>query len=154
MSTIIMGMLIPNKPTKNVLNLAKKYPKKQTATSQTGWRRSCSLKLTADHPSDRIQSKRRSGNYKPTLWDFDRIQSLTSVYTVRMCPHAFYIKTSLNILCFTFDVGQICWSIFFYNSFINIFSNEEDKTFFIFTFYIIYYFYIYFCHNSFSKKNL
>nr|WAB71041.1 (-)-bornyl diphosphate synthase [Mentha longifolia] len=24
---------------------------------------------------------RRSGNYKPTLWDFDRIQSLNSVYT-------------------------------------------------------------------------
>ncbi|XP_047938153.1 terpineol synthase, chloroplastic-like [Salvia hispanica] len=81
MSSIIMSMAIPNKPTKYVHNFAKKYPKTQIASSQTGWRQSCSLKHTADQTSDQIQSTRRSGNYKPTLWDFDRIQSLTSVYT-------------------------------------------------------------------------
>ncbi|KAL1534379.1 alpha-pinene/camphene synthase [Salvia divinorum] len=50
-------MAIPNKPTKHVHNFAKKYPK---ASSQRGWRQSCSIKLTADHPSDQTQPARRS----------------------------------------------------------------------------------------------
>ncbi|XP_057812515.1 terpineol synthase, chloroplastic-like [Salvia miltiorrhiza] len=70
MSSIIMGMAFPNKPTKNVHNFAKMGLA------------SCSLKLTSDYlGTDQLQSTRRSGNYKPTLWDFERIQSLNSVFT-------------------------------------------------------------------------
>ena len=114
-------MAIPNKPTKYVHNFAKKYPKTQIASSQTGWRQSCSLKHTADQTSDQIQSTRRSGNYKPTLWDFDRIQSLTSVYTVHICPLSLCL--SLYSLCSLIVETFFYFKKFCHNWVISIYSN-------------------------------
>nr|ACM89962.1 monoterpene synthase 3 [Salvia fruticosa] len=83
MSTIIMNMAIPNKATNYgpKKDLANKHPKMRlpkNIISPTRRRPSCSLQLSSVVDADH---QRRSGNYKPTLWDFDRIQSLNSVYT-------------------------------------------------------------------------
>nr|QBA83623.1 terpene synthase [Mentha x piperita] len=85
MSTIIMGMTLPNKPTICVDNFATKYPNLRRAFPVSCRRRqSSAVKLSANTAcTDELQSTRRSGNYEPTLWDFDRIQSLNSVCTER-----------------------------------------------------------------------
>ncbi|KAH6833097.1 hypothetical protein C2S53_002961 [Perilla frutescens var. hirtella] len=83
MSSIIMHTAIPNnKPSKYVDNIiSKQNPRlrRSSPTCMRRHRRPSSLQL---HASYQLESPpRRTGNYKPTLWDFDRIQSLNSVYT-------------------------------------------------------------------------
>lgn len=83
MSTITLGMPIPIKPS----NFSdKKYQKLRQPSPLSCTLQSSSLKLTATPTipcTDETGSTRRSGNYKPTVWSFDRIQSLNSVYKVR-----------------------------------------------------------------------
>ncbi|KAL6571240.1 hypothetical protein OROHE_002883 [Orobanche hederae] len=78
MSIIIMCTTLPNKPTIFIDNFSMKYPKLRQAFPASCHRRQTSaIKLSA---TKELQSTRRSGNYEPTLWDFDHIQSLSSVY--------------------------------------------------------------------------
>ncbi|KAI3445787.1 hypothetical protein Pfo_002452 [Paulownia fortunei] len=82
MSTIRMPMAIPNRPTNYLCTFEKKASKLCCVSSSgaaTGLSR-CSFQCKAK-PCDQIPTRRRSGNYKPPLWDFDFIQSLSSEYT-------------------------------------------------------------------------
>lgn len=99
MSSIRMAVAtaIPNKATR-----FDKFGKKgfcNNASASPTRMRLRSLKLTANYPCDQLDSTRRSGMYKPTLWDFDRIQSLNSVYTVRNSfPETLSSLTFLGVL--------------------------------------------------------
>nr|QJX58284.1 monoterpene synthase 11 [Salvia officinalis] len=100
MCSIIMGMAIPMRPTKDVFhNFGKKDGKMRLASPTCGRRPTCSLKLSGT--VDQLPSTRRSGNYRPTLWDFDDIQSLNSVYaeekySIKACELVVQLKKVLQ----------------------------------------------------------
>ncbi|KAI3445790.1 hypothetical protein Pfo_002455 [Paulownia fortunei] len=82
MSTVIMHMAIPNKPTNYVCTFDRKASKLccvSSSAAATGLR-PFSFQCNAK-PCDQILTTRRSGNYTPPLWDLDYIQSLSSEYT-------------------------------------------------------------------------
>lgn len=82
MSSLIMqGAIIP-KPTNYLhnFNFITNSSKLHRLSLNGGLQPRCSLQLTHKHSDEEIE--RRSGGYKPSLWDFDTIQSLNSEYKV------------------------------------------------------------------------
>lgn len=86
-TNITMAMAIPNKPAAHYIcsGFEKKASKKLCCVSSVvvgGLRCSAHNKPNCDTTVTRPE--RRSGNYGPSLWDFDYIQSMSSdEYTVR-----------------------------------------------------------------------
>nr|QJX58301.1 monoterpene synthase 16 transcript variant 2 [Salvia pomifera] len=78
MSTISMNIVILSKPINSLHNLERR-PSKEWHVSRIAptarLRASCSSQLEEAHQT------RRSGNYQPSLWDFNYIQSLNTPYT-------------------------------------------------------------------------
>ena len=99
MSTIsIMHVTIISKPANYLQNMvtgaskAKRLPPRTTPASRL--RASCSTRPEAH------QIRRRSGNYRPSRWDFSYIQSLNTPYKVESF-FCFYILSNV-ILKFVF----------------------------------------------------
>nr|ACM89961.1 1,8 cineole synthase 2 [Salvia fruticosa] len=80
MCSVVIQMAIPSKPTNHLHNSRTKSSKlsSNSITSVGARLRSprCSVQLSAGQ----LQTERRSGNYSPSLWDVDYIQSLHSDY--------------------------------------------------------------------------
>ncbi|PIN03534.1 Terpinolene synthase [Handroanthus impetiginosus] len=86
MATFVMHMGILYKPNNYLCTFNRKASKQQYSVSSSTVAatalRPCSFKCKAkpcEH-DNRTLTRRRSGNYKPALWDFDNIQSLNSEY--------------------------------------------------------------------------
>nr|ADQ73632.1 monoterpene synthase-like protein [Lavandula angustifolia] len=79
MSSLVMHVGILNKPAVNYLptlnRKASKLHRVSTTTSATRLQTSCSLQLDSKSVNEVI---RRSGNYQPSAWDFNYIQSLNT----------------------------------------------------------------------------
>ena len=81
MCSLVMQMAFPSNPTKRFHNSDNKSSKLSTnrISNAVCHRLRCSLQLDADQlPA----AERRSGNYSPSRWDVDYIQSLHSDYKV------------------------------------------------------------------------
>ncbi|PIN03686.1 (R)-limonene synthase [Handroanthus impetiginosus] len=98
MASIILHMGIPNRTNNYLCTFDRKAPKQWCVSSTTvaaaGLRR-CSFKCNAkpyDH-DHHAPTRRRSGNYKPALWDFDYVQSLSSEYAEER-----YLKRSSDLI--------------------------------------------------------
>ncbi|KAL0297848.1 UNVERIFIED_CONTAM: (R)-limonene synthase [Sesamum angustifolium] len=77
-----MHLVIPNKPTgynRLIISSFGRKPSKVWCMASTAAAHVSGL----DHPSSHVQHNppRRSGNYGPTPWDFNYLQSLNSEYT-------------------------------------------------------------------------
>ncbi|KAH6800193.1 hypothetical protein C2S52_000657 [Perilla frutescens var. hirtella] len=73
---------IMKKPSvKHVDNVDKKASKSSwCVSSSAGLRASSSSQLDVKKPADEILTARRSGNYQPSLWDFNYLQSLNTTH--------------------------------------------------------------------------
>ncbi|KAH6800197.1 hypothetical protein C2S52_000661 [Perilla frutescens var. hirtella] len=68
---------------KHVDNVDKKASKlswRVSSSATAGLRASSSLQLDVKKPADEILTARRSGNYQPSLWDFNYLQSLNTTH--------------------------------------------------------------------------
>nr|C0KWV3.1 RecName: Full=Linalool synthase Tps-5031L19, chloroplastic; Short=PsTps-5031L; Flags: Precursor [Perilla frutescens var. hirtella]ACN42009.1 linalool synthase [Perilla frutescens var. hirtella] len=81
MSSMRTYVAIMKKPSvEHVDNVDKKASKPSWRVSlSAGLRSSCSLQLEVK-PADQILTARRSGNYQPSLWDFNYLQSLNTTH--------------------------------------------------------------------------
>nr|AAX16075.1 linalool synthase [Perilla frutescens var. hirtella] len=84
MSSIRIYVAIMKKPSvKHVDNVDKKASKlswRVSSSATAGLRASSSLQLDVKKPADEILTARRSGNYQPSLWDFNYLQSLNTTH--------------------------------------------------------------------------
>nr|C0KWV5.1 RecName: Full=Linalool synthase Tps-5073L4, chloroplastic; Short=PfTps-5073L; Flags: Precursor [Perilla frutescens]ACN42011.1 linalool synthase [Perilla frutescens var. hirtella] len=84
MSSMRIYVAIMKKPSvKHVDYVDKKASKpswRVSSSATAGLRASSSLQLDVKKPADEILTARRSGNYQPSLWDFNYLQSLNTTH--------------------------------------------------------------------------
>nr|C0KWV7.2 RecName: Full=Linalool synthase Tps-5042L13, chloroplastic; Short=PfTps-5042L; Flags: Precursor [Perilla frutescens]ACN42013.2 linalool synthase [Perilla frutescens var. hirtella] len=84
MSSMRIYVAIMKKPSvKHVDNVDKKASKpswRVSSSATAGLRASSSLQLDVKKPADEILTARRSGNYQPSLWDFNYLQPLNTTH--------------------------------------------------------------------------
>ncbi|KAK4401818.1 (-)-alpha-terpineol synthase [Sesamum angolense] len=92
-----MHLVIPNKPTgynRLIISSFGRKPSKVWCMASTASAHVSGL----DHPSSHVQHNppRRSGNYGPTAWDFNYLQSLNSEYDERYLRRASELKEEVK----------------------------------------------------------